>query len=322
MDLETIETNRDALIQKWFETVFSGEINENILLLFDASHNTLREIKKLVESKNLRLKIHYDPLCGYVNPLLQNENIILNISDKDLNKESSLDYLEHIYRITANNKILFVHKESNFGKKSDLDFYTEIEENIPDINTTGINEYFYYVGDSQPLDIIKKHNAQELKSIMKFQIAHGLPSLFRANKYLYLLEKTNIISPHDFDNIYNDLQILEKNKILTSRLGVVVYRLFKDMKASTTAIGRYFHKEIGSKSKAFNKNSSNITINKDLLKEVTFKAYDLTVDEKENLIKQAIAKNLISLKLKQLDAENIAKVTELPLKTVNKLLNK
>ncbi len=322
MDLETIETNRDALIQKWFDTVFSGKINENILLLFDASHKTLREIKKLVESKNLRLKIHYDPLCGYVNPLLQNENIILNISKKDLDKEASLDYLEHIYRITANNKILFVHEESNFYKKSDLDFYTEIEENIPDVDTTEINEYFYYIGDSQPLNIIKKYNAQELKNLMKFQIDHGLSSLFRANKYLYLLEKTNIISTHDFDNIYNDLQILEKNKVLTSRLGVVIYRLFKDIKASTTTIGRYFHKEIGSKSKAFNKNNLNITMSKDLIKKGTFKAYDLTVDEKENLIRQEIAKKLISLKIKQLDAENIAKATELPLKEVKKLLNK
>lgn len=317
MDLEAIEKNRDILIQNWFNTLLSGKINETILLLFDANTETLEKIRKLAKSKNLPLQVINKPENRIYSPSALNQNIILNVPKEDGSNKTTLN----LYNLMSSNRLLFVPRKSDFNNKKDnLDFYIERERYFSELEMIDKNEDMYFIGKNDPFSMLQRYNESELKDLFKFHLAFGLASLLDFSDHR-LFDKTSIKFFYNHENLYGDIEMLKQDRILTSRLGVVFYRVFKDINASTTAIGRYYHKQIGSKSKTFKINNSRITP-KDFIYKEAFKAYDLNVDERENSLKTKIAKNFISLNIKKLNAENIAKATELSLKEVEKLINK
>lgn len=314
MDLESIEKNRDILIKNWFNTLLSGKINETILLLFGANTETIKKIKKSARFENISLQIIYNLRDITCNLSLSNKNTILNISREDFTNEN---YSKNLYYLMSSNRFLFVHEQNDFFKKYD---YFKREQYFSEMEITDKNEDMYYIGKSDPFSILQRYNESELKDLFKFHLPFGLASLLDFGDHR-LFDKTSIQFFHNHENLYRDIEMLKQDKILTSRLAVVFYRIFKDINASTTAIGRYFHKEIGYKSKTYKTNSLRV-IPKDFIYKEAFKAYDLNVDEREKLLKTKIAKNLITLEIEQLNAENIAKATELPLQEVEKLMNK
>lgn len=321
MNIIEIENNRDILVKNWFLNVCNGRTNDTVLLLFDATDFFIKDLEKQLKPYNQTFSLINNHLKMFENKLGSDINIILNISSEKLIKNE--EYVKDLYYLFSKTTFLFVHEESNLFS-NELEFYLSGTLTSYDTYTVKKNQrHLFYLELIEPYKLIKNCSASELKNILKFNVKYGFISLFKNMKYTYLIDQLNIEDAHSFDNIYSDLKMLDSSKILTSRLAVVIYRSTLNIKATTTAIGRYFHKKTGSKSKTIKVNNPNIKIqSNDLIDKGYYKAYDLSVNESEILIRKEIAEKLISLDLKSLNAVAISTVTKLPIDDVEKMINK
>ena len=112
------------------------------------------------------------------------------------------------------------------------------------------------------------------------------------------------------DHFDKELHLLVNKKILISKFGILIYRIFSfDTKASTTKIARYYAKNIGSRRKVFTTKTFEQRV-----------AYDLLKDEKAENIRKEIARNLLNLEEKRkLDIKTISQVTKLEIEIIKKL---
>ena len=303
-----IENNRDALIKEWFYNLKNNKLNDTVLLLFDAHKILLEDIEKEFSEYANKPAILSHNLQSFDTENDTNKNIILNISTDKLNKGGT--YVNTLYSILSKKVFLFIPQNSSF--------YTELPSYIREIqnynDTRPIEKkYLYFIGEFEPFEFILKHSKDEIKSFMRFNLKHGLISLFEVEKHKYLYKQINV-PEDDIEKLFADLKVLKSENILTSRLGVVIYRMIGNIKATTTYIGRYFHKCTGSPSKAIK-----LVLDRNRTSNF-YKVYDLNVNESEMNVRKEIAKELIALNIKKLDSKKIASVTKVPNKTIEKMM--
>jgi hypothetical protein len=309
-----IEKMRSAFIFKWFNDLLTNKPPESILILEETFSDINCIIGRLLKEYN------YD----------NSKYIITNpyIYRQDLKKYRG-KYVVLILPLTKENmpllsdnklpenNLLYVPKKNNFY--SNFDNYIN-----PDINKdTTINtlmeedKYLFYIEPTDPFNLIKVKTDDELITFFKFTINDGYLSWFGYKKYNLLTHDINVDSEDIFEVIKTDLTMLRVNQILTSRLAVLIYRIAKLKPSATVSeVGRYFHKQTGSKSKTLNyelikKQKTLKGVDLDInLKGKNFKAYDLTVNEFEIAIRKDIAMKLESLNLQGLDSKTIAEITQ------------
>jgi hypothetical protein len=159
---------------------------------------------------------------------------------------------------------------------------------------------------------------------------HLLTKIYPYIEYL-LTQNLSIKTLYKNENFDDDIEMLYKHKVLTSRLAVIIYRIFTlKIDSNITSIGRKIHNLTGCKSKSFTadmilnlSNYKEYTISYDLRKEKkVFKAYDLNVNHMELKIRTEIAMELLSYNIKELTIDIISKSTKLPIETIKKLNSK
>ncbi len=313
-------TTQKILITQWFNNVLDGKQNDEILFLERPTGNTEKSIHELLGEQN-NYKI--TSTTAYTNHFKKYENKNRNIILFQSINEQYISELP-VFRKMIHKIFLLVPKENNFLKeiKNDID-----TKRIQSHSNTYIKEerYLYYFEKVDPLDLIL-NNTFELKSFIHNAIIQNLIFWKDRDRLNLLIYKTSFKRENYTDSLSADILLLIENKILTSRLAVVVYRIANlNLSATTTEAGRYFHKKLGSKSKTSNYNliikynrSDKMVIDLDL-RGKNFKAYDLTINESEITIRREIAKNLVCLKEFNLDANTISSITKLPLEEVEKL---
>ncbi|MDK9694615.1 MAG: hypothetical protein OEL19_10320, partial [Sulfurimonas sp.] len=218
------------------------------------------------------------------------------------------------------------------------DFYSKVEQHILTEDTVQISDipinkrYYYYIEKIDPLELIQTRTTEEISNFLRFMIEQrrqlwmqyiSSPNLHFLSVLLEgtVFNKVTFQIGSLFDNLNNDIQMLKKGNILTSRLATIIYRVaLLDAAATTVKAGKYFHEKTGSKSKMFKKNHSKIKLLHIELASKDFKAYDLTVDEKALSIRKEIATKLLQLKISELDMQTIAVVTNLSEQEINKLM--
>ena len=304
------------LINKWFDTVKNDEINEELLFLDDMD-DVLE--KKLASNVSLKKKYQILDVDSYLENntwMYGPKNIILYSRKEALKNDFSGKYIKE--------KILFVGKGC-FSNSMMEELLSENKNNSTDIvNKSG---YQYYVEKLEPLNIIDDIN---LEYFIKDRIRY-IKSIYCYRNFLSLLlesidyEEENYLHIIDEDTIF-----FNSNRILRSRLAVLIYRISTlKLNASITEAGRYFSRELGIKSKTYsvtllkkfnkikkitiNSSSSINNFNKN------FKAYDLNSNEAEIAIKKEIAKKLLNYKKCNFDIETIAKLTNLPINEMYRL---
>jgi len=303
---ERTKQNFDLLIKNWFYNAIENKPNDSILVLIDSGNFTVNSF-----SFKLNQLVHHENSINYsrINNTRNNHILILNPIQPiriDISKIQT--------------KLLIIEPKHNFyaNVKSyiNADNYTEI--NIPQNE-----QHNYWLQKDNLIDLIQNPDSTYLQALLQVKI-WTLQHIYTDN--LKLIMKDTSFNEYPSNNLFEDVEMLSGYKVLTSRLAVIMYRLcLLDIHATTTKIGRSIYALTGTKSKTFTvKMLLNITknnqlyISKDLLHK-HFKAYNLNVNDKEVAIRIEIANNLLSFNVDELTLEMIAKSTNLPLQTIEKL---
>lgn len=213
-------------------------------------------------------------------------------------------------------KYLFIHNFTEHEIQNYYNYYSKTEIEID----TNLKEYIFI----EKIDIYKLISSKIekepiiLEKILKNYIKFFLKFYFNDSIIFKDINYSFFEDLHSYE-----LELLISNKILTSRFGIFLYRLtsFK-FTENKTKIGRYYAKNFESKSKVF------AYLNNDRFRgyfqifsgRKSIRGYDLLKNEKEEKIREEIAKNLLSLTLdERLSIQTISNVTKVSIKTIEKL---
>ncbi|QOY51365.1 hypothetical protein [Candidatus Sulfurimonas baltica] len=318
-----IESKRSSLVKEWFKNLLEGNINNEILLLKNVTENVSEMLTFLLKKYNCpRNKYKIANALEYISTFHKDKdlNIILILP---MNKNSL--FIDNMNLL--NRSLLFIPNQNEFYAK--IEDYVDLSmmQNSSQIEILEKERYLYYIEKIDPLHLIKNRTKTEIIAYLKFVIDEGLIPWFLTESYSVLIDKSNFKIGSLFNSIQSDLEMLNSTQVLTSRLAIIIYRVaMLSPESTTTEVGRYFHKKIGSKSKTYNYkllhkryNLDSGVVDKELGSN-NFKAYDLTKNESEKAIRVEIAKNLLSLNLVVLNSKKIADATKLPIDEVEKLL--
>lgn len=139
------------------------------------------------------------------------------------------------------------------------------------------------------------------------------------NTRVRLLQKFNCCPQViDMSSVGDMLRIYHKKNILLASFAQSLYKLASlDFTASDKAIGGMIRKALGVKSKVFSPKSLDVLLPFELRK--NHRVYDLNESQNNLVSKEQIAKKLIELDSKDLNINKIAKIVELPLKTLERM---
>ncbi len=287
--------NLESLIIKWINNAGSNVINDSVLWINDViPSNYLYGI-----SKNIVILAREKPKLNLISILKQDNCIVAPYnSNIEISKARLTEFLKIIL---LHKKILVVPYELQnllLQKESNTDILT----NNANVNQNTKSDEFYI--ENIDVEHIIRYSLSELKLF-----------LVRREKQISYLsrdsEVNNMYVSIENEELIPDLIMLDQHKILTSRLAIYIYRCANfDFSSSTTAIGIYFRKTLGTKSKVFNKKRNSILVST----RDNFKAYDL-----KNSPIEEIARKLLELKREALTDELIANITGLTIKKIRDL---
>lgn len=312
------------LIMKWFYNVLNNGINDEILFL-ETSDDSIKTLILTSLSKNI----------------MNNSCVVIN----------DREYIDGFFRHQVENIIMYQSMNREYVKKTigfqmflnqtlllvpeGNEFYSNTEQyinsnNFNQIDVSKKERYLYYSERVDPFDLIQHTTGKELESFLNLSIERYIkldPRYGSRDVHSYLCNKTTF--KYDFmrGEVWKDISLYNEFQVLTSRLAVIVYRVAQlKIKATMTEVGRYFHKMTGAKSKTYNyklifmnKSKHNVDISESLMGK-NFKAYDLSVNESEMVVRKEIVKNLIQLKKYDLDEDTISKATNVPVPIVNNMI--
>ena len=293
----------------WIKNI-NNDINNESILLIDASIENC--IKKLIE-KN---KLEEIEIVNLADSELEYFEFLRNDKQKIVIYSSCYEASENFEMVKYGKKYLFIHNVTEDEISSYYNYYSKTEIEID----TNLKDYIYI----EKTDIYKlisskiEKEAIILEEILKnyivfFSIFYSFNSaIFKDIKYSLF-----------YDTYPFELKLLLNNKILTSRFAIFLYRLtsFKFIE-NKTRIGRYYAKNFESKSKVFGyfNNERFINYHNVFLGKKSIRGYDLLKNEKEEKIREEIAKNLLYLNLNErLTINTISNVTKVSIKTIEKL---
>lgn len=304
----------DSLIKNWFYKLRNKDINDSILIIVYSGK--LEDLVKFDLVIKMNLDVYY--LVPYIN-----------YSKIEGSKKNKIIVLDPTLLKTITLELI---KEKMLIVESNHDFFNNIEEfTNPEIyNEININEKelsLFYLKKEDISALLKNLQSENLSNLIVAKL--NLLKKINFNIEFILTQNLNLFNISSNENFNTDIEMLYKHNVLTSRLAVIIYRLFSlKIYANVTEIGRSIYKITESKSKPFTKKMisnlsthKEITISHDLSNKV-FKAYDLNVNDNELRIRIEIAMELLSFKIKELTIDVISKSTKLPIETIKKLNSK
>ena len=168
----------------------------------------------------------------------------------DLELKTNEKKIQDVFAKLCKYKLLFIPQGYNFVQG----ISSVQNENIS--NYLSDDEIFlYYFKKSDPIEIvyyIKQNNNLTAEFIVEYILR--ISSLYGDSpRYNLLLDGTSYDLEELHTILMSDILLLNFNHFLTSRLAVILYRAATlNIKASTTEVGRYFHKCLHQKSQAIN----------------------------------------------------------------------
>lgn len=237
---EIIRETKYTLVGNWFCNVHLGKINDSVLVICGAEmYPYISDLRQFVQ--NLKEKYScgecrvesfktYQKFEKYID-----QNLIFTTSDR-------IDFtLLH----KTKRKILFIDVaeliEDGFLKNGLNKLYSAIHfyKEAPVIKVEDFN--FYYIKQSNPIELLNK-DAEQLKDFLYLLFNNR-------NNCKYLNCKDILLRGYSF-NIEKDIQYLEDEQILTSRLAIILYKIafLNTDKNIDTLIGKFYHKHLGVKS--------------------------------------------------------------------------
>jgi len=296
------------LINDWFYNVSKNIVNDEILFLKEDQEHLVPTIKNELKRNNFECRVIdiFQYIIDYDS--LKNINCILYKIDntKPIHYQS---FLEKKLLLVQDNIVSYINAVKNNQQA------IQNEE-----------RFLYYVEKVNPLNIIKGSNIK-IESFVNFSVNITFLMQNIYDGFNLLLNKTSYKKESFDHSLQSDIGNLKEYSILTARLAVIIYRIANlNLHASVTEVGRYFHKQLGSKSKTYNyklmiksNNTASLLLD-DTLKGKNFKVYDLTVNGFEIAIRIEIAKKLLALKEIKLDAITVSKVTMIDIEEVEKII--
>ncbi|WP_375722907.1 hypothetical protein LXN10_10090 [Arcobacter sp. KX21116] len=216
------------------------QVNKKPIYLFYFSgvnfNNNNKEYAKYLEEKAKELKYR-------IYNLKENEQMLI--------EEIKKNKLDTIILITRNKKLF-----TNFNRPIKL---LKIDEKISDffdLNKDSLINYNIF----NIIDSLKKYEIELVNDILK-KVLFVYGDTFDIDISLLVKETTYLIdNKRDLmELIYEDVDMFKYKNIFTSRLSIIVYRLFFfDLNAKATGIGNFYHEALNIKSKSFSfKNLNN-----------------------------------------------------------------
>ncbi|MCT7602287.1 hypothetical protein [Aliarcobacter butzleri] len=158
------------------------------------------------------------------------------------------------------------------------------------------------------LEIILKYSREDIKIFIKDR-----ESILQAMNYKYV--------KFDEEDLEYFLEVYYNRKILIASFIQKLYRLaMLDFISSAKKIGGILSYILSTSSKTLTPKEIGILLTGK--KPTNVKAYNLNINELEQNIKIKITTNLLKLNFKDLDITKISKITELPIKSVEKIYKK
>jgi hypothetical protein len=278
---------RYELFANWLYNLKQNKINHHLLIICSRKRYITNDIKHLIS----RVCAIHDNKC-IIETLDKIDNI--NIVDYNTifiaNRGISLKWL-HL----RNREFIFICEEI-------VDFINHIENDIDNYSATPIvdksMEHLFFIKRRDPIEIVYK-DIQFIKEL--------LYSMYNSMGFDEYGKIDNILSKRFSFNLVNDLNFLERENKLTSRLAHHIYRVATlDALVNSTNSGTFYAKEFSSKSKPLNSRYFNIS---------NVRGYIVPRYESyEEKIRKEIAKSLEQHT--NLDMDTICKVTKISTKEI------
>jgi hypothetical protein len=271
----------DNKIEEWIKNAFENKINTQSIFIKDYGFDNINK--------------PYDVKINFIN---------LRYSNKDFIPKS-------------NNPIIVVNNTFNFQNS--------IKEHI--------SKGFIFIHDKQSVEnlvlAIARKNIYKIKEVKNIVVeAINLEILLYFNKnelQKFIVNRENILKAinEQYEKLHHEdllyfLEVYYSKKILIASFAQRLYRLsILDFTISQKRVGCELAMLLGTSSKILT--PKHIGIIGGTKKISNVRGYDLNVNQIEIDIKKAIANKLLVLDLKELNIKKIAKITDLPLKMVEKL---
>jgi hypothetical protein len=295
----------EKILKEWLSNINNKKMNKAVLFIDDCYSKYKNDI---LGKKDIEIITPYSYKASSINKV----NIIIFLKD-DFNKTEQINEEKFLYIINQCVKRGIIYIKNPFYKNDITNSQNKIEFSQKIINflikeKVDISDIEVFYLEKKEFDDFQNMDKNEFTEFIKFREK----ILFK----VYL----NIKRIH-IEYIDDHIILLFEKKLLTAKLAHHFYRLSElDFYSTTTFVGNEIRKKLGIKSK---------TINNKMIAKITeaytfknFKAYDLNIDKNLELKKKIAQKLLLLSNSKKLDEYTIAKVTELPLKEVKKLLKK
>lgn len=275
----------ESILNIWLENSAKNLSNQRVLFLnVNDSQEIINDLKKQYQVTLIKiedLEEYKRNVVTEINPIIIFEGFYKTI---EIMKSLICREIIYIEDINSINKLINFIKNKSLDDKNEIKFET-IEkvafENLFEDNNVDIKRFVL-----DRLNQLKKINCN--------------------------FEKI------DIDFFITCLNNYHKNKILFASFAQLLYRLANlDFKSTTKRVGGNIHEILGVKSSTISKSRLvNLKVNQ-LSK--GFRVYDLNENTFVTDAKIKIAQELVKLNSKDLDITKISKITELPLKKVEKM---
>lgn len=278
-------------LHQWIENINLGKTNQEVLFINATSNNTqcnLSDLEKIGNSLRANVKILWlDGIQEMKYRYFENQIVVIVSHD--------IKYFELLKRAIARG-VIYLDEMNTINKTIDLLQGARVDVNTP-LSYTSLQKMEF----EEVLSL-------DRKSLEAFIITRD--SLIK-NIY-YGFEGIDITLLNDYLTIYYS------KKVLLANFASYLYRLAAlDLNSTVKSVGATVHKILGVESKIINLQSLKIRISMSLLK--NNRVYQLNENQLEKDIKIDIAKKLVLLDSKKIDVSTIANITELPLKSVEKM---
>lgn len=270
----------DNKIEEWIKNAFENKVNTQPIFIKDYGFDNI--------NKPFDVKINFINLKYLNNDFIPKSNNPIIVVNNTFNFQNSIK--EHISK-----GFIFIHDKQS------------VENLIFAIATKDIykiKEVQYIVVEPIKLETLLNLNKSELQKFIM-----DMENILKAINEQYV--------KLDHEDLIYFLEVYYTKNILIASFIQRLYRLAKlDFITSEKRIGTSLHEILNTSSKPVS--PKYIGIIGGTKKISNTRVYDLNVNQRERDIRTDIAKELFSLNLKELNVKTIAKVTDLPLKIVEK----
>lgn len=282
-----MENKTENKLKIWLENAFNRKANSNVV--FVNNSNRLLEIENCFRA-NIEI---IDTI------IIQNDKTINSNTRNYIVTTFGFSCLKNIFNSAIKNGFIFIKDDENINQ-----FIYAIENRNPDI----CNQISFKLVEPVNLEELLHYEQKELYDFIK-----GREDILQAINDKY--------TKFDESELKYYLEVYYKRNILIASFIQKLYRLaMLDFISSAKKIGGILSYILSTSSKTLTPKEIGILLTGK--KPTNVKAYNLNINELEQNIKIKIATNLFKLNFKDFDITKISKITELPIKSVEKIYKK